>query len=78
MPGLQHIPSKKCQNFLQEFYRATDMSKWLQNFIYGSNNGIQSSLQSSASATSAGSRSALLLMFLSARTTVWALSAKIL
>jgi hypothetical protein len=78
MSELQHIPSKKCQKILKEFYRAADMSKWLQNFIYSLNNGIQFFPQSSSSATLAASHSALLLMFLSARTMVWALSTKIL
>jgi hypothetical protein len=64
MSGLRHIPSKKCQKILRKFYRATDISKRLRNFKYGSNNGIQSSPRSSASAASAASRSALLLMFL--------------
>ena len=78
MPELQHIPSKKCQKILKEFYRAADMSKRLQNFIYSLNDGIQFFPQSSSSATLAASHSALLLMFLSARTMVWALSTKIL
>jgi hypothetical protein len=53
---------------LKIFYRVAYMSKRLQNFKYGSNNGTQSSPRSSASAASAASRSALLLIFLSART----------
>jgi hypothetical protein len=68
MSGFRHIPSKKCLKNLKILYRVAYMSKQLQNFKYSSNNGTQSSLQSLA----------LLLMLLSARTMVWALSAKVL